>query len=77
MVLIPNPTSTNIQFLLPEGETHGMVSIYSISGLELFCEILKTGEIINLNNIPSGLYFLSVKTAQCVYSEKFIKIVLD
>lgn len=77
MVLIPNPTSTNIQFLLPEGETHGMVSIYSTSGLELFYESLKTGETINLNNIPSGLYFLSVKTEQAVYNEKFTKVALD
>lgn len=75
MVLIPNPSSSNIQFLLPEGETQGMVSIYSTSGQELFKEILKSGEIINLNNIPIGIYFLRVKTENAVYCEKFIKVI--
>lgn len=77
MVLIPNPASTNIQFLLPESEEVGVASIYSISGQELFKELLKTGEFIDLNRLPTGLYFLSVRTEKAVYSEKFIKVVLD
>ena len=69
VVAYPNPTSETLYF---RGFTSEMVTLYSITGKQLFTKALENGSL-DIQAIPSGMYFVAVPVGNRVAFSKVIK----
>jgi endonuclease I len=71
--VFPNPLKDKLFFKGVDIEDIKQMSIYTISGNLIINikNILTKG--ISVNNIPTGIYFLKIKTKKSIYINKFIK----
>lgn len=69
----PNPAVGKLSLETPAGEEVESISVYTISGslLTSFTEN-KTSNSYDVSNLTDGIYLIQVKTAEAVYTEKFI-----
>lgn len=58
-MIFPNPTKGNFFIQLPSGETANKISIYNAIGTLV---VEQNATELNLQNAPSGLYFVVVET---------------
>jgi len=71
ITVYPNPTSTSITLLTP---IKGSLSILNINGKEILHEgITEPKTQLDINNLPSGVYFVKVTGEKTVQVGKFIK----
>jgi hypothetical protein len=74
--IYPNPTSEfiKVKTTLPI-ETQKIISIYSINGncIKTLRWVDEKSAEINIRDLPLGLYFVKMETADEVYSGKFVK----
>lgn len=69
-LIFPNPTSDVITFHLSE---ECDLNIYSITGLKVYSKNEQKGSvIIPVNQLKSGVYFLTIQTDEKIVSESFI-----
>ena len=69
----PNPSGNNIKISLPTGSKEPDVSIYNISGKEVFKEQYKSSEIeINTTNFPEGVYLIKVNSGGEGFNERVV-----
>ncbi len=66
----PNPTST--QLTIDTEEDVDRIEILDITGETIKSEILKTNTI-NVSDLPSGIYFIKVATAEGSIAKRFVK----
>lgn len=72
ITLFPNPTNQflhiHANFSLVE-----TAEIYNLLGMKISEQNISAGEPINLAELPTGVYYLSVKTTNGMVSQKFVK----
>lgn len=68
-VIAPNPFSTHIQLLNPPENIMGL-KLFSINGQLMTCQ---NGSIISTEEVPAGIYFLQILTADRIYVQKVVK----
>lgn len=72
--LYPNPTQNFIKFSL--NQTPELVQLTDVLGKEIavsYSEIDSNQYKIQLNNMPKGVYFISIKTPEGLINSKFVK----
>ncbi|MBI5540205.1 MAG: T9SS type A sorting domain-containing protein [Bacteroidia bacterium] len=67
----PNPTNDILDIILPNISGHFTISVYSSLGQELFKMSNKTS--IDISNLPNGIYFLTVKNYDRIWTTKIVK----
>ena len=72
ILVYPNPTSNQITIRGLYGKND--VAIYNLLGEKVFQSSIQqiNNSAINLSSYPDGIYFLSVKNKEKIFSEKFI-----
>ncbi|MCD0480038.1 T9SS type A sorting domain-containing protein [Chryseobacterium sp. LC2016-29] len=68
--IFPNPTGDFINIEVNEKTT--LLTIYNLSGQKVFNSV-KDLKRINVQNLPSGMYLLEIKTDSKIITKKFIK----
>jgi len=72
--IYPNPASTYINVQVTNATMHGVISIYSATGsLVKVVEIEESEREINISDLPSGLYLISIDTKKEALTRQFIK----
>ncbi|MBI9052801.1 MAG: M4 family metallopeptidase [Bacteroidales bacterium] len=72
--IYPNPASTYINVQVTNATAHGVISIYSATGsLVKVVEIEESEREINISELPSGLYLISIDTKKEAITRQFIK----
>ncbi len=73
ILLYPNPANTSIT--IASVETISSIQIMNTLGQELFYEnqIFKTKKIINISNLPKGLYYIQIESDNKLQTLKLIK----
>ncbi len=72
-VVYPNPTNENISINAKFKIKNAEYKIYSITGQLVKNGFLREGtESISVNNLQSGMYFISITNGERTYSQKFI-----
>jgi Pregnancy-associated plasma protein-A/Secretion system C-terminal sorting domain/Fibronectin type III domain len=77
--VFPNPTSLDVAIQIsPESESNATITLTNLSGQTVMTEIRwvsKTANIVklDLSNMPSGLYFVTVRQDGQVWTKKLIK----
>lgn len=72
-ILFPNPVKEVVNLKIPEGETIKKLSIFALSGREVFSST-ELAAHIDVSFLSSGEYFISVVTNEAVYKQKLIKL---
>lgn len=70
LVIYPNPTVSEARIIAGNGETIKNVQITDPAGRLVFSG---QNEVINIQHLPAGVYFIKVQTNDSVYSGKIIK----
>lgn len=70
----PNPNNGSFELMLPDGSTQISLSIYDISGKEVYGQILNGNETVKVNtlNLTNGLYILKAEANGLIYSNKLV-----
>jgi subtilisin family serine protease len=72
--LYPNPASSYINVQVTNATTHGVISIYnSIGALVKVVDIEDSEREVNISELPSGLYIISIETKKEALTKQFIK----
>lgn len=71
--IFPNPVTNEIAFQLPEPNASFNFTITDLTGRLLVQQKNYSGGSLNISKLPSGIYYLKVKTAKNYYFSKFIK----
>ena len=72
LIVFPNPTNGTLSISLPHNQTIQHIQIFSAKG-NLITELEQNTDIINFSMLPSGIYFLQVKTEKNIFKSKVIK----
>jgi hypothetical protein len=67
----PNPTTAEINVVLPFANQKFVIEIYSLLGQQLFTTSEQT--VINISNFKNGVYILSVKQNGQIFKTKLVK----
>lgn len=67
----PNPSKNILNIILPKPSDYFTISVYSSFGQELFKACNKTS--IDISNFPKGIYFLTVKNYDRIWTTKIVK----
>jgi hypothetical protein len=70
-VVYPNPSSDQINIIIPNTLEINSMTVYDISGKQM--DVPSTANTIDVSNLPNGLYILNVISAQGLVSRKLIK----
>jgi Zn-dependent metalloprotease/chitodextrinase len=72
--LYPNPASSYINVQITNATAHGVISIYnSIGALVKVVDIEDSEREVNISELPSGLYIISIETKKEALTKQFIK----
>ena len=72
--LYPNPAYTYINVQVTNAKAQGMISIYNSTGsLVKLVEIEESEREVDISELPSGLYLISVDTKKEIITKQFIK----
>ena len=72
-IIHPNPVNTQIQVDLPNSNTC-VITLSTIDGKQVYLnEHYNANDSINLDTLPSGMYFYQICTDQHFYTGKFLK----
>lgn len=72
--MFPNPSTNELTIQLPSGSVKATVEFYDYIGkLSLTKTIFSSNDVINVNNLNSGVYIVKVISSDKIGSEKFIK----
>ncbi len=71
--IYPNPVETHLNVSLGSTQAVKGYEVYDISGKKLINKETKSLENINVSNLPSGFYFLKIKTDLGESVSKFVK----
>jgi hypothetical protein len=72
--IFPNPATDQITIQNFLNKTDCNITLYNISGSQIFKKIMKTNEmILNINYLPSGIYFLQITGENIEEIKKVIK----
>ena len=72
--IYPNPADDVINIELPEVETKGLVTITDAQG-RILCSLSTNGQSslqINLSNLESGIYFVTLKNGDKILQKEFV-----
>jgi hypothetical protein len=73
--VFPNPASTAINLAgIPSVMDHSRISIYNLTGKELYSAELNLAEPLNVRtlHLPDGMYMLRLSSGEDVYAAKFL-----
>ncbi len=71
--IYPNPATNEIAFQLPETNSHYDFSITNLTGKIVMGKSNYMGRSLSISQLPSGIYYMQIKTADKNYSSKFLK----
>lgn len=72
--IYPNPTTSNINLIFPQGIHQATVEIYDVLGKKLFKkELLSGANEVDLSSLSKGMYFVKVKASSIAKTLKIIK----
>ena len=72
--MFPNPASESLTIQLPSGSENASVEFYDYIGrLALTQNVSQTNNIINVQDLSSGVYILKVLSDDKIGTQKFIK----
>jgi photosystem II stability/assembly factor-like uncharacterized protein len=72
VIVYPNPTSNVIY--LQSNQNIEQINLIDISGKMIHSELVKSNNHqLNLSNLPSGIYFLKIKTGYAIETKKIVK----
>lgn len=71
--IYPNPATNEIAFQLPKTNSLYDFSITDLTGKTVMRQNNYSGRSLNISQLPSGTYYMQIKTADNFYSSKFQK----
>ena len=72
--IYPNPVNDYVEIVYPASSaTRLPISLYSIDGRKVNDFTISSGEKLNLNGLPKGIFFLRLKLQELVFVKKIIK----
>jgi hypothetical protein len=73
--IFPNPTSGSVRVILPEMNNKTVnISLYSLDGREIIKKAVNENPFqMDLNNVPSGSYFMVIKSNNHIYRKGIIR----
>jgi len=71
--IFPNPTKGEI-LIIESGLNNATIEVYDPVGKLLLSELLRTEKRINLSAFASGIYIITIKSDNEVFTEKVIKL---
>jgi hypothetical protein len=72
--IYPNPSSATITIELPEPTPEFQISIFNFSGKEVINhQITEPANVIDISQLPQGVYFVRVADDRTVQVGKFVK----
>jgi hypothetical protein len=75
LMLFPNPARDRVTVRLSDSSVAGsIVKVIDSSGQEIYNVTAESDFTIDIQNWPAGIYFISLKNSEKIYSGKFIKI---
>lgn len=69
--IFPNPTTNIVNVIIPQPNDHFTLTVSSIMGKELI--ISSNEKTIDLSTLTKGIYFLTIKQNNTIYTSKLIK----
>jgi hypothetical protein len=72
--LFPNPAPESFRLVLPAGVNQARVSIYDVSGKQVWSRMANSGELIEVNSLLKGVYNVVVLDGAKRYVEKLVKL---
>lgn len=69
----PNPATNEITFQLPKANSFYDFTITDLTGKTVMKQLNYSGRSLDISQLPSGIYYLQIKTADNYYSSKFQK----
>jgi hypothetical protein len=73
--MFPNPSSTQITIEIPEISHRSLITIMNLNGQELIqYQITDPKTVIEITNLPRGVYFVRLTNDRTVEIEKIIKV---
>jgi hypothetical protein len=70
----PNPSSGTVTLEIPGTFSSGRFSIRNLCGKELITRQVNVARpVINVADLPAGVYFVSVTTNDCILTAKIVK----
>ncbi|HUR29790.1 MAG TPA: T9SS type A sorting domain-containing protein [Saprospiraceae bacterium] len=74
--IFPNPASTDIQIMLPLLNREGTLKIITLTGQTIQSHTLhgQQSMMIDLSNYTQGIYLIDVRSANCHYQKKIVKM---
>lgn len=73
-LIFPNPTNDEINIVIPENFISRRISVFDIYGKMMKSEYISTKNIvINLNNLPTGIYVVKIQGENSTLNYKVLK----
>jgi hypothetical protein len=72
-MLYPNPADDHLKINFSDTMENANISIYTTTGICVLEQGIENGENINLSNITSGIYIITITGTNYVGSQKFVK----
>jgi hypothetical protein len=70
----PNPAANQVTLQYGKRNSHFDVKIRDVNGVVVYTALhIQTGQQINIANLPSGLYFITINTGKQTITKKLIK----
>jgi hypothetical protein len=73
ITLYPNPTEDNISFTLPENVSQAVFTLYDMQGRTIIRQNISNQDVLQVDNLASGMYVYYVRTEKQNYQGKLIR----
>jgi hypothetical protein len=71
--IYPNPAMDNIHIVLPENVTHATFTLYDMQSKMLIRQDVNNQDVVQINNLATGIYIYNVGTEKESYQGKIVK----
>lgn len=75
LLMFPNPVSTELQIQLPNNFNEGTITIFSVSGKQLFGQFVKNDikdVTLDLSQFKSGMYFIKYQFGEHIETKRLV-----
>jgi plastocyanin len=75
LLMFPNPVSTELQIQLPNNFNEGTITIFSVSGKQVFSQFVNEGiedVTLDLSQFKSGMYFIKYQFGEHLETKRLV-----